>query len=241
MLLVSPASAGFIQLGSFADLPAPTTTISFANLTQDSVPSPYVANAGGQTVTFSLHTGKWGRLDEGNNVFSDFVPGTSLLYTNNSSACGLHGCGGGRTGGGGSGPVDIFFSRGIGAFGLQAQTVALGDETFTISVYDALSLLGTFDVTGISAQRENGSAAFLGAAATDADVITRVHIASNVVQGGFSVPNYFAFGPVTFTPVPEPGSLALFLTGLLLLGLCRLAHFRGVAGAGGGASASRTD
>ena len=216
-LFVSSASAGLIQLGSPAHLPGPVATVSFGSLTGNFVSNPYVVVAGGQELTFSLNIGLWRRLDEGVNVVSDFVPGTNLLYTDNNNGCGLHGCSGGSIGGGGSGPVDILFSSGVVAVGLQAETQVLGDETFTMSAYNALMHLGTFDISGTAAQRQDGSALFLGAAATDGDVITRVHITSMVVQNNFVVRDDFFFGPLTFpTPVPEPGSGTLSLVAFMI-------------------------
>jgi hypothetical protein len=196
-------------------------TVSFASLTEDFVSNPYVVVAGGQEVIFSLSTGLWRRLDEGVNVLSDFVPGTSLLYTNNNNSCGLHGCIGGSIGGGGGGPVDILFSSGVVTVGLQAETQVLGRETFTISAYNDLMQLGTFDISGITGQRQDGSALFLGVAATDGDVITRVHITSTVMQNNFVFRDDFFFGPLTFQWVPEPGSgilsLVAFVTGAIAI------------------------
>jgi hypothetical protein len=172
----------------------------------DLLPSPYVVPTSDNEVTFTLALGEWRRLDEGVNVLSDFAPGTGLLYTNNNNGFDLNGQG--SIGGGGSGPVEIAFARGVRAVGFQAQTNVLGVETFTFSAYDDSDLVGTFTVTRVNGQHEDGSASFLGVRTVGNERITRVVISSVVVQAGQPHVNDFSLGPVTYQPGPRGQRIA---------------------------------
>jgi len=188
--------AGAKQLHSPNQLGGHSETI-FHEAHIDLLSSPYVVLTSDNVVTFTLAVGEWRRLDEGVNVFSDFLRGTGLLYTNQNNGFDLNGQG--SVGGGGSGPVEITFAEGVRAVGFQAQTDVLGGETFTFSAYNDSELLGTFTVSrDPNGQHEDGSASFLGVRATGRDVITRVVVSSVVFQSNLPFENRFFFGPVSY-------------------------------------------
>lgn len=207
-----PAHADVIQVASLQGLNGHITTVRHTQ-TVDLLPSPLVVSTPDNVVTFSLAAGDWRRLDEGVNVLSDFAPGTHLLYTNNNNGFDLNGQG--SIGGGGSGPAEIQFAEGVTGFGFRAEAQVLGFETLTFSVYNDIVLLGTFSVSRLNGQHENGSASFLGAQTTGTDLITRIVVSSNVVQLG-DHPNDFFFGPVSY--VPEPATTALLAVAALAVG-----------------------
>jgi len=191
--------ADAIQLHSPHQLGGHPETI-FHEIHIDLLLSPYVVPTSDNVVTFTLAVGEWRRLDEGVNVLSDFLPGTGLLYTNGNNGFDLNGQG--SVGGGGSGPVEIEFAEGVRAVGLHAEAMVLGPEVFTFSAYNGPELLGTFTVSRVNGQQEDGSASFLGVRATGKDVITRIVISSVVFQLGVAHENEFAFGPVSYRAAP---------------------------------------
>jgi hypothetical protein len=113
------------------------------------------------------------------------------------------------------------FAQAVRGVGFSAMSSVIGLETLTFSAFNDLALLGTFSVTRVNGQHENDSASFLGAWATDGDVITRLVVSSVVIQGGGAHPDDFFFGPVTYRSVPEPSTTALLC--LAALGILRKA------------------
>jgi hypothetical protein len=217
--LPSVARADAIQLASTELLSARGMTAAKYTSTQDLLPSPLVLTFPDNTLTFTLDNGEWRRADAYVNVFGDFDPGTKLLYTNNNNFKAFDLVT--TVGGGGSGPVDIEFASGVEVVGLRAQTGWTGHETFTFSVYNGPTLLGTFTADGISDHRANEDfAVLLAAEATGGDVITRLVIRSVAFQNGMELPNDFFLGPLSFgTPeqpatVPEPSTLSLTILGV---------------------------
>jgi len=208
-----PVHGGVIQLVSPGQLGGNTITVPFSSA-DDLLPSPYTLPTLDNTLSFLLAVGEWRQLDEGVNVLSDFAPGTRLLYTNNNNGVDLNGQG--SIGGGGSGPADIVFAEGVRAVGFRAQTQVLGFETLTFSAFSDLSLLGTFSVSRVNGQDENDSASFLGVRATGTDLITRIVLSGVVTQSGVPHVNDFFFGPVSYSPVPEPPIVVLL--GLAVMG-----------------------
>ena len=210
--LPSSAQGAVIQLHTIEPLLQPNVTIAEYTSTEDLLPSPLVLAFPTNVVTFTLAVGDWRRADQSVNFIGDFNPGTQLLYTNNNNFLSFDGVT--TVGGGGSGPVDISFSRGVRAVALRAQADLIGPERFTFSVYNGAILLDTFTVDGVSGQRaDENFAALIGAMATGSDRITRLVISSESFQGGQIDENRFAIGPVRF--VPEPGAALLLLAGML--------------------------
>lgn len=181
------------------------------------VASPYSQTVGGQTVTFTT-TG-----EQNNGVFQsfdsagfDFAPGTQLLNTFD----GRYPIGTLNPPYGSNGPLQIDFSSGVGAFGLQVQSFAFDTETFTFSTYNGAALVGTYTTPAFDNTQGNGKSVFLGAQATGGDMFTRVVISSVSVAGGAqqATTNDFNFAPLNVVPVPEASSVVSLGMALALLG-----------------------
>jgi hypothetical protein len=184
------AGAGAIQLTLPSQLNPGDTTFIYPQPEGTIVPSPYVASAGGNTLTYTnLGGGPFVRLDQGTSFFGDFPNGTKLLYNQ------------------GAGPTDIKFLNGVGEVGLGAQSAAIAAHTFTATAYNGATALLTFTVPS------DGFISFIGVQATGSDVITELKIASDDNDFAFG-PTTFG-SPAT---VPEPSTLTLLVLGAV--GLC---------------------
>lgn len=188
------------------------------------VASPYSQTVGGQKVTFTTNGEPTnGVFESFNSAGFDFAPGTQLLntfdgrYPIGTPANPLVGS---------NGPLEINFSFGVSAFGLQVQSAPIDFEQFTFSTYNGTKLLGTntsaiFD----NFNPDNGKSIFLGAQATGGDVFTRVVISSTSFSsiGGSLVEqpkndNDFYFAPLNVVPVPEASSVVSLGMALAFLG-----------------------
>jgi hypothetical protein len=203
MCHATAAHASAIQLNDFSELSAGGTLATYP---AGAPSNPLTITAGGVTLTFSTDVLGFA-LDDGS--FFAFPAAMTPILLNNQ----------------GNGPMTIEFSTGIREFGFLAQSAGVDIETFKFDVFGGASLLNTFTVgpadnTGLPA----GLALFIGARATETDLITKLTLSStsSLTSSGELFDNFFAVGPVTFTqavaaePVPEPASLLLLGTGLLV-------------------------
>jgi hypothetical protein len=128
----------------------------------------------------------------------------------------------------GTGPLTISFDTPMRIVGAQVQADALAPFTAQIQAYHNNLLLGSFTEDGNSTSTADNSAIFLGVE-DDNQFITSV-----VYSLTFSAdPNPAALldlgiNQMTIEPrvVPEPSSLALFLAGLLVSGICAASPLR---------------
>ena len=183
------------------------------------VPSPYSQAVGGQTVTFTTN----GELTNGvfesfDSAGFDFAPGTQLLNTFD----GRYPIGTTPNPFGSNGPLEIDFSTGVTAFGLQVQSAPADFEQFTFSTYNGSTFIdkSTSDVFD-NFNPAVGKSLFLGAQATNGDVFTKVIISSKSFSNGVEQPendNDFYFAPLSVVPVPEASSVVSLGMALALLG-----------------------
>lgn len=183
------------------------------------VSSPYSQTVGGQTITFTTTgertNGVFGSFD---SAGFDFAPGTRLLNTFD----GRYPVGTTNNPYGSNGPLQIDFSSGVGAFGLQVQSAGIDQETFTFSTFNGGALVGTYTTPQFDNTQGNGKSVFLGAQATGGDQFTRVVISSVSFAGGAqqATSNDFYFASLGTQPaaVPEASSVISFGMVLALLG-----------------------
>ena len=239
------AHAGLTQYdpttGSSALLTNGVTTAQYdlgfgtpAQIADGTLPSGYFVFAGANKVTFTSTTSTSSTAFEGYRnelVVTNGVTYPPLDYAYGTAA---------DTAGehlidtfdpkslGPSGPLEIDFSTAVGAFGFKSQSSRAPDlETFTFSVYDNSTLLGTFVTPTYSntggpngfGTVDHGKSVFLGAQSTSSN-ITKVIISSvSDASGYLGGSNDFYTGPLTVgDPVPEASTMTGFGLGTLFFG-----------------------
>jgi len=152
---------------------------------------------------------------EGVTYFSSFNPGESLIWTGNFPLFGF----------GGIGPMTISFANPVGTvgFGITADIFfSIGNTPFTafLTAYDVhgnplFSMIGN----GLANGNEDGSDLFMGLGDLTGPNIASVQFTITNSLGAFA-DNDFAIDDLSIgaagTTVPEPGSLVLLGSGLLV-------------------------
>lgn len=176
--------AGLNQTGQFnlANLGPAGTTLPLSN--------SLTANTG-EVATMSQNAGSPARVDQSaatNGWAGNFLPGEALIKTQYG------------------GPVTFDFgTTRLNSFGYQIQPDIYGRFTAYISVLDANNVeIARFTSPGISSQTADGSALFIGVAATDsASAFSKIRVGMQVGGNLFN----FAYNSPSFAVVPEPGSM----------------------------------
>lgn len=206
---VSPAHAGFLQLGSASDLNPADTIATYTGSDGDLEASPYVLVAGTNTLTFTTADGgNFFRADQGDSWTPGAFPnGTPLLVSVDPN-----------TGVGSA--VTITFATPITEVGLYVQQNVPVDTTFTATVNGTSPSLTA--MVFVPDSGGNGNLGFIGFAATGGDLILSLVILSS--DGNSADDSQFAMGPLIgpFGTVPEPTTLSLGFISILGLVAYRL-------------------
>lgn len=175
------------------------------------VPNPFtveVPGIPGLTITGSEGDHLFERWDEGSEGWhGNFTDGDPLLFTGlnyEPTPC--------------YGPMDFLFNFGISGFGTQIQQEFYGPFMAQIYAYGAADqLLGTYSVNGV-ADDGISVAPFIGIRSDSADIFRirlSVPVATN--QAFNRIESFAINSPVIeATPAPEPASMLLLGSGLLL-------------------------
>ena len=196
----TPARAGAIQLTDPSQLNAGAIEVTFPT----SLPNPSAFDLAAGTATLSFSTPGFFNVFEQDGSFAPDFPVSGMILGDLQQ-----------------GPLTISFLSGIREFGFFAQGLFPDvPEAFTFNVFNGGSHLNTFT----SGPNDNaglpGVALFVGARATDGDLITRLTISNTGSVDEFFDPS-FVIGPITVgqaaaaAPGPEPGTLLLLGSGLL--------------------------
>lgn len=198
------------QLGGEASTTAPYAAGTPSGVgTINTLPSPYTVTSGGQTITFNATGEAVGSKFESlhNQGQFDFAAGTQILDTFDPNTQ-IN-----------TGPLEIDFSKGVTAFGLQAQSARVDSEQFTFSTFNGTALVGTYTSPIFDNTQGSGQSVFLGAQATGGDIFTKVVISSqSFTADPVTGNNDFYFGPLSVVPVPEASSVVSLGMALALLG-----------------------
>jgi hypothetical protein len=120
----------------------------------------------------------------------------------------------------GPGPISLLFSSSIRGVGAQIQSFFYGPFTASIEAFDRTnSSLGVFNVQGVSSDRADDSAPFIGIL-SDKNDISRVNFGVPIAIGrpqDFLISSPFIQVNGQVNAVPEPTSFLLFVSGFVVL------------------------
>lgn len=197
------AQAGFVLVTTRAGLNE-TGQFNLANLGPAGTLLPIsntLTASTGEVATMSQNAGTPARVNQSAPIYGwdgNFLPGAALVATQYG------------------GPVTFDFgSTKLNSFGLQIQPDIYGRFTAYISVLNASNVeIARFQPGGVSSLNADGSALFIGVAATDsASYFSKVRV--GIVQGGNTL--NFAYNSPAFASVPEPGTVILASLSVSLL------------------------
>lgn len=217
----TPARAGLILVTSRAALGGDDMLdwTQFGELTEVSSPTSFTTT-GGATGSVSQLRGKGQIVVQGTSALVNFATGDGAYWTQNFN------------GFSNLGPVSLTFGSPVKGVGTQIASNAYGAFTAFVSAYDANNnLLGTYYEDGVSNDKRDNSAIFIGVLSDSFDI-------SRVVFGLSAAPFIgstadFMFNQVSLVTgvnaVPEPSSFAIAGIGMGSLALLAYARRRPVA------------
>jgi hypothetical protein len=198
------AQAGTQGVNSAAALNA-NDSVNWAQLgsTFTVIPTPVTAlSAGALDVTVSSSLGSVGRRDEGNGWAGNFTPGDQLLWNQDQSES-----------------IDIAFATPVAGAGAQIQADTYGPFSGTLTAYGAgLSVLDTYNFTGVSNGDNDGSAIFAGMLSSTPDIYG---VSFEMDGGDLAIDTLFLNTTNTTSGVPD-GGLTLALLGTAFSGMAVL-------------------
>jgi hypothetical protein len=196
---VPSARASAIQLTDVSELSAGGTKVSYPS----APPNSFDVDAVGITLSFSTQVA-FNEFDQDGSFAPEFPFDSTILFNLME------------------GPLTISFLPGISEVGFFAQGfVPDTPQGFAVNVFNGLSLLRSFTVGPDPNVGFPGKALFIGARASNGDLITQLTITNTELSDDPS----FVIGPLTFSerstaqPVPEPASLVLLGSGLVGAGV----------------------
>ena len=158
-------------------------------------PFTILSQSGALTATVLNPSGSFERRDQSTGWSGNFASGDRLLWTRSDSV----------------GPMVIAFDQGVFGAGAQIQSGVFGSFKGVIDVYSPDDLLlASFLLAGDSNQMP-GTAIFLGVRDTDPSI--------GRIDFRVSPEHHFAINQLDVKAIPEPASLLLLGSGILVLSL----------------------
>jgi hypothetical protein len=204
------ASAHAALITSASQLVGAPDTFNWAQLTGSSYSGPQTVTSANDATGKIQSASTYYRVDEGSTWLGNFTNGTALLQTSLLTP---------------TATADLTFSltTPVSGIGAQIQVVPIigTSRNFTarVTAYDSNGTVIDTGYTedGISTYNtQDGSAIFIGAQFTTANISKIKFMISYVQDGGSKI---FALGPISTATVPLPAALPLFGAALSGLGL----------------------
>jgi hypothetical protein len=204
LLFSMSLSAGILTAVSSRSGIGGSETLSFVGLgmDQDPITNPTSTTTSAQRVVTMSMAGTVSPmfLFSGSTFNADFLA-TDIVLSNFAS---------------GANSIRFTFGSSIAAVGAQIQPNLFGGFTGVVEAYDAASVsMGLISLAGLNGGNNDGTALFLGVMSSLADIRS---IEFRIMGGGDFAVNRLSINP---TAIPEPGTVALALSGLTAAAILR--------------------